>query len=165
MTISPDAAAPARRRRPGRSAALLAGMWVLGLVALVSIVVFENRVDQTRRAQVTIADLRNEQGTLTSIAFSPALVGVNDVPTREQTARQMAAARLAYNASLATLATYGRSDATQRIEAASGRYFTLVDRLSGLVHGGKGIQAARDLGAAEEFIPLHLLAARLLELT
>src|ERR1700712_6119666 len=89
MSASPGPAAAARRH-VGRSALVLAVMWVLGLVALASIVVFENRVDTTRRAQVVIADMRNQQGALISVAFSPALLGVNTAGTRARTARQLA---------------------------------------------------------------------------
>ena len=128
---------------------MLAGIWALGLIALGSIVFFENRVDATRRAQVVIATLRNDQATLTSIAFSPALVGVNDVPSREQTAQQLAAAKNGYLAATAELAMFGRPDATARIGAASTRYFAFVDRTASLVENGQGTKAARDLGTSE----------------
>jgi diguanylate cyclase (GGDEF)-like protein len=150
MSALPDPVAPARRARPGRTVVMLAGIWALGLLALGSIVFFENRVDATRRAQVVIANLRNEQGTLTSIAFSPALVGVNNVPTREQTARRLTGAKRLYLASAADLATFGRQDASARVGAASRRYFVFVDRVSSLVENGQGAKAARELGASEQ---------------
>jgi diguanylate cyclase (GGDEF)-like protein len=150
MSTASDPVTPARRARPGRTVLMLGGIWALGLLALGSIVFFENRVDTTRRAQVVIGTLRNEQGTLTSIAFSPALVGVANAPSHEQTAQQMAGAKRVYLASATDLATFGHPDATARIDAASSRFFTFVDRVSQLVESGQGAKAARELGASEQ---------------
>ena len=150
MGSASDPVAPALRARPGRGVLMLAGIWALGLIALASIVFFENRVDATRRAQVVIATLRNDQGTLTSIAFSPALLGANNVPSREQTARQIAGAKGAYRAATAELATFGRPDATARIATASTRYFAFVDNIASLVENGQGAKAALVLGKNEQ---------------
>ena len=149
MGAASDPGAPVRRARPGRTVLMLAGIWALGLIALGSIVFFENRVDATRRAQVVIATLRNGQATLTSIAFSPALLGVNNVPSREQTARQLAGAKSGYLAATAELATFGRQDATARVAAASSRYFAFVDSTASLVENGQGAKAALELGTSE----------------
>jgi diguanylate cyclase (GGDEF)-like protein len=137
MSVASDPVTPARRTRLGRSAVILAAIWVLGLLALSSIVVFENRVDATRRAQVVIADLRNEQGDVLAVAFSPALAGASDAQSREQTAFQLAAAKRTYTASLRSVSGFGNDAATTRIRRASARYFALVDRLSGLVASGE----------------------------
>jgi diguanylate cyclase (GGDEF)-like protein len=151
MLPSPDPIARAARRLAalGRPALLLAGIWVLGLIALAAIVAFEKRVDETRRAQVVIAKMRNQEGAILAVAFSPAIAGAHDIPRREQTALRLASAKAAYNDSLATLAALGQSDAPARIGAASGRYFELIDHLSELVAAGSTRQAALQLGASE----------------
>jgi diguanylate cyclase (GGDEF)-like protein len=146
-----SAAGTARRLRvPGRPLALLAGMWALGLVALGAVLVFENRVDATRRAQVVIAEMHNQQGALLAIAFNPALSSTGTVPVGDLTARQLAQAKGTYNASVATLEGLGNSDAPERIAAASTRYFRLIDRLAALVVVGNSEQAAQDLGKSEQ---------------
>ena len=142
-------AAGARRIRVGRSAVLLVGIWVLGLVALASVIVFQGRADETRRAQVVIAALQNEQGALLAIAFNPALALPADAPRREQTAEQLAAAKDVYNRSVATLQGFGHSDAPERIQAASAEYFQLIDRLAVLVSAGDSQQAALLLGKSQ----------------
>ena len=146
MPISP-LPAPARVRGMhglGRPAVLLLGMWALGLVALGAVYVFANRVDETRRAQTAIADLRSDQGALLSIAFSPAVSGGAIRP--EQTALQLKQAKLQFDASVAALSRFGRGGAPARIRAASGRYYRLVDRISALVAKGRGVEAAKKLG-------------------
>jgi diguanylate cyclase (GGDEF)-like protein len=148
---SPDPIARAAQRLGGlgRPALLLAGIWTLGLIALGAVVAFENRADKTRRAQVVIAQMKNQAGAILAIAFNPAIAGASNVPARAQTAQQLAGAKGAYNASLATLAASGRSDAPARIGRESGRYFTLIDDLSELVATGRSQQAALALGASE----------------
>ena len=148
MSAVPEPVASERRVRAGRSAALFAGIWVLGLVALAAIIVFQNRIDATRRAQVEIAALHTEQATLTAIAFSPALVTGGAADPR-RTALQLAGAKLQYQTHVARLASLGQGDATARIGAASVRYFAFVDRLSRLVSHGRQVEAARELGAGE----------------
>ena len=78
MAAPSHPAVPSRRLHLGRPALVLAAIWALGLIALASIVVFERRVDETRHAQVVIAEMRNQQGTLISVAFEPGVAGVND---------------------------------------------------------------------------------------
>jgi diguanylate cyclase (GGDEF)-like protein len=134
----------------GRRGVLLAGMWALGLVALGAMIVFEKRVDETRRAQVVIAKMQNQKGALLAVAFNPATAATGQVPTPAQTAAQMGAAKRAYDGSLATLAGFGNSDAPERIQAASGRYFALIDHLSALVASNHSGPAALALGASEE---------------
>jgi hypothetical protein len=73
-----------RAYRPGRSAVLLVDIWVLGLLALDAVFAFEGRADATQRAEVVIAQLRNEQGSLLAVAFSPAITP--GAPRPEQTA-------------------------------------------------------------------------------
>src|SRR3954468_18203333 len=99
MRASPDPIARAARRLSGlgRPLILLAGIWALGLIALGAVVAFENRVDETRRAQVVIAQMYNQQGALLAIAFNPALASANNGPGRVQTANELAAAKGVYN--------------------------------------------------------------------
>ena len=121
-TPAPGARKMRRLRVPGRPLVLLAGMWALGMVALVAVLVFETRVDETRRAQVVISELHNQQGAILAVAFNPALAGARSTPSAQVSAEQLAAAKRTYAASLATLATLGNSDAPARIAIASRRY-------------------------------------------
>jgi diguanylate cyclase (GGDEF)-like protein len=148
---SPDPISRAAQRLGGlgRPALLLAGIWTLGLIALGAVVAFESRADQTRRAQVVIAQMKNQAGAILAIAFNPAIAGASNVPARAQTARQLAGAKGIYNSSLARLAASGQSDAPERIGLESGHYFTLIDRLSGLVATGRSQEAALELGRSE----------------
>jgi diguanylate cyclase (GGDEF)-like protein len=139
----------ARRVRLGRSAVVFGGIWILGLVALAAVIVFQGRADQTRRAQVVVAALQNQQGALLAIAFNPALALPADAPRREQTAHQLAEEKAAYNRSVATLQGFGRSDAPARIQAASAEYFRLIDRLAALVSSNDSGAAALQLGKSQ----------------
>ena len=151
MRPSPDPIARAALRLSGlgRPALLLAGIWALGLVALAAVVTFESRADETRRAQVVIAQMKNQAGAILAIAFNPAIAGASYVPARAQTAQQLAGAKGDYNGSLATLAASGESDGPARIGLVSGHYFALVDRLAELVATGRSQQAALELGKSE----------------
>jgi diguanylate cyclase (GGDEF)-like protein len=152
METSPDHGAGTMRhlRVPGRPLVLLAGMWALGLVALGAVLVFEGRVDETRRAQVVISQMHNEQGAILAVAFNPALARTGAVPRAQVTALQLAEAKRVYSASLATLAGLGNGGgAPARISTASVRYFRLINRLSALVSAGSSRQAAVELGNAE----------------
>jgi diguanylate cyclase (GGDEF)-like protein len=151
MRPSPDPLARAARRLSalGRPVLLLAGMWVLGLIALSAVIAFENRVDKTRRAQVVIAQMHNQEGALLEIAFNPAIAGTGDIPRRDQTKLRLAAAKQAYNDSIATLAGFGNSDVPARIEAASVRYFRLIDHFAAEVAAGRDGQAALELGRSK----------------
>ncbi|MEY2518022.1 MAG: hypothetical protein QOJ89_5386, partial [bacterium] len=136
-----------RAYRPGRSAVLLVGIWLLGLLALGAVFAFEGRADATRRAEVVIAQLRNEQGALLAVAFSPAITP--GAPRPQQTAVQLAEAKGTYRSSLTKLAILGRSDEPTRIQATSRRYFEFIDHLSALVARRAITQAALQLGASE----------------
>lgn len=136
-----------RAYRLGRSAVLLVGIWLLGLLAWGGVFVFEGRADETRRAQVVIAQLRNEQGAVLAVAFSPAIAPTALRAT--ETARQLARAKASYRDSLAKLVAIGHSSEPARIQAASGRYFEFIDHLSALVARGATTQAASELGASE----------------
>ena len=151
METSPDPG-PGNLRRmrvPGRPLVLLAGMWALGLVALVAVLGFETRVDETRRAQVVISEMHNEQGAILAVAFNPALAGAGSAPSAQVNARQLARGEARLRRSLATLAKLGNSDAPARIATASERYLRLTDRLARLVATGSSQQAAVELGKAE----------------
>ncbi|MDX6538382.1 MAG: hypothetical protein QOD37_2723, partial [Gaiellales bacterium] len=136
-----------RAYRPGRSALLLVGIWLFGLLALTAMFVFEGRADATRRAQVVIAQLRNEQSSLLAVAFSPAIAP--QAAPAAQTAEQLARAKQAYLHSVAQLASLGHSSEPARIGAASGRYFAFIDHLSALVARRATTKAALQLGASE----------------
>jgi diguanylate cyclase (GGDEF)-like protein len=136
-----------RSYRPGRSALLVIGIWLLGLLTLGGVFLFEGRADATRRAQVVIAQMRNEQSSLLAVAFSPAIAP--SAPRPAETARQLAGAKSVYLDSLDRLAALGRSDEPARIETTSARYFAFIDHLSTLVARGATTQAALQLGASE----------------
>ena len=135
--------------RHRRVTLLLAGIWLLGLVSLAAVIEFERRVDETRRAQVVIAEMRNQQGTLISVAFDPAVAGKSNVPGRELTRLRLKAARDVLDASIATLSRLGHSDAPARIEVLTKRYYAFTDHLSALVAGGASGEAALELGRSQ----------------
>ncbi len=58
-----------------RATVLVVGIWLLGLVALGVVLQVERTVDQARRAQVVVAEMRNKQGAVISSAFSAAIGG------------------------------------------------------------------------------------------
>ena len=97
-----------RAYRPGRSALLVVGIWLLGLLAVGGVFALEARSDATRRAQVVIGQLRIEQGELLAIAFSPAITP--SAPRPAQTAGQLARAKATYRDTLRKLADLGHSD-------------------------------------------------------
>jgi diguanylate cyclase (GGDEF)-like protein len=130
----------------GRGAVLLAGIWILGLIAIGAVVGFGRKVDQSRQAQVVIAQLRNEGNALVQIAFNPATSGKTHTPLPAATARQLTQAKGAIDASLATLSGLGTSDRPHRIEVLTERNFHFVDRVSALVAGGHSQEAALLLG-------------------
>ena len=136
-----------RTYRADRSSVLLVGIWMLGLLTLGAVFNFEGRADETRRAQVVIAQMRNEQGALLAVAFSPAITPT--APRPQETARQLAQAKIAYSASLEALAAIGHSDEPARISATSSRYFAFIDHLSALVQRRASTPAALQLGASE----------------
>ena len=136
-----------RAYRPGRSAVLVVGIWLLGLLAVGGVFALEGRSDATRRAQVVIGQLRIQQGELLAIAFSPAITP--SAPRPAQTAEQLAGAKATYRASLRKLAVLGHSDEPTRILATSGQYFAFVDHLSALVARRATTQAALQLGASQ----------------
>ncbi len=71
----------------GRGVVLLAGIWILGLIAIGAVVGFGRRVDESRESQVVIAQLRNEGNALVQIAFNPATAGKTDTPLPAETLR------------------------------------------------------------------------------
>ena len=144
----PERARKLRAYRPGRSAALVVGIWMLGLLAAGVVSGMQGRADATRRAQVVIAQLRNEQGALLAVAFSSAITPRAAPPA--QTAARLAHAKDVYRASLKQLLVLGHSDEPGRIQAASGRYFAFVDQLSALVARGATTRAALQLGASQQ---------------
>jgi diguanylate cyclase (GGDEF)-like protein/putative nucleotidyltransferase with HDIG domain len=127
---------------------LLAGIWVLGLVTLAAVVQFERRVDETRRAQVVIAQMRNQQGALLAIAFDPAIAAQATDPA--QTTVRLTEAKRILGGSVATLGGLGDGDAPARIGALSLTYFAFIDHLSDLVARGASQQAALALGASQQ---------------
>jgi diguanylate cyclase (GGDEF)-like protein len=146
-----DGSRPARGHRFTEfrgPAVLLAGMWVLGLLTLAAVVQFERRVDETRRAQIVIAQMHNQQSALLAIAFDPALASTATAPS--QTAVQLAEAKRVYSGSVATLAGLGHSGAPARIGALSREYYAFIDGLAALVAGGSSQQAALDLGTSQQ---------------
>ena len=146
-----DGSRPARGHRITEfrcPAVLLAGTWVLGLLTLAAVVQFERRLDETRRAQVVIAQMHNQQGALLAIAFDPAVTATaSNRPRRRQ---RLTEAKRVFSGSVARLAELGNSDAPARIGALSRDYFTFIDRLSALAVAGASQQAALELGASQQ---------------
>jgi diguanylate cyclase (GGDEF)-like protein len=136
-----------RAYRPGGSALLVVGIWLLGLLAVGGVLALEGRSDATRRAQIVIGQLRNQQGALLAIAFSPAITP--SAPRPAQTAKRLEQAKAMYRASLRKLTVLGHSDEPARILATSGQYFAFVDHLSALVARRATTPAALQLGASE----------------
>ena len=134
----------------GRAALLLAGIWVLGLVALGAVIRFERRVDSARQAQVVIAQMHIQQGDLLAIAFAPATAAKTSTDTRARTRRELSAAKHVLTSSVTKLAGFGHSGAPASIEALDRQYFTFVDRLSALVADGASQKAAFEHGTSEQ---------------
>ena len=133
----------------GRVTVLLAGIWLLGLVALGAVIEFERRVDETRRAQVVIAEMRNQQGKLIQVAFDPAVAGKGGAPGRGETRIRLSRAKSVLSGSLATLDRLGHSGAPTRIATLTNQYYAFADRLSVLVADGASSQAALELGKSQ----------------
>jgi diguanylate cyclase (GGDEF)-like protein len=135
--------------RYGRSTLFLVGIWLLGLVAVGAVLEFAGRVDETRRAQVVIAEMRNQQSALLAIAFDPEVAGKANAPDQAQTSQRLKAAGAVLDGSTATLAHLGNSDAPAKIKILTTRYQTFAKRLSVLVAEGKSRQAVVELGGSQ----------------
>ena len=129
---------------------MLAGIWLLGLVALGAVIAFERRVDSARQAQVVIAQMHIQQGNLLAIAFAPATAAKTSADSRAQTRLELTAAKNVLNSSVRKLAGFGHSTAPATIAALDRRYFTFVDRLSALVAAGASQKAAFEHGTSEQ---------------
>jgi diguanylate cyclase (GGDEF)-like protein len=142
-----------RRIRPlpwfARSAVVLVSIWVAGLVAMGAVIRFEQRVDESRRAQIVIEHMRTQEGDVLALAFAAAITKAAAVPTKERLAR-MDAVKSPLNRSLETLAGLGGSEAPNRIRALKTVDFALMDRLSLLVSQGRSGKAALELGASQQ---------------
>jgi diguanylate cyclase (GGDEF)-like protein len=137
-----------RMRGFGRAAVLLAAIWALGLIAVAAVVGFGSRVDDSRHAQVVIAQLQLEGNALVQIAFNPATSGKSHTPLPAETVRQLRQAEGAINGSLKTLASLDHSDEPARIAILTRRNFRAAEHLSVLVATGHSGQAALLLGAS-----------------
>ncbi len=133
----------------GRSSVLVVGMWLLGLVAFGAVFQFERTVDETRRAQVVIAEMRNQQGDVISVAFAAA-TAAGAVPSPAETKLRLVAAQGPVNASVVSLAAIGRSDAPAKIALLTKRFYALADRLAVLVANGESTEAALEFGKAQQ---------------
>src|SRR5579862_1548155 len=133
----------------GRAALLLAGIWVLGLVALGAVIAFERRVDSARHAQVVLAQMHNQQSNLLKIAFAPATAAKPSADSRAQTALELTEAKAVMNSSVAKLVAFGHSSAPATIAALDRRYFKFVDGVAALVAAGASQKAAFELGTSE----------------
>ncbi len=133
----------------GRAAALLAGIWLLGLVAFAAVFQFERTVDEARRAQVVLAEMRNQQGDVISVAFAAA-TGVGGAgATLAETKARLRSAQKPVDASVLELAAIGRSDAPAKIALLTTRFYAFADRLSVLVANGESTAAALAFGKAQ----------------
>jgi diguanylate cyclase (GGDEF)-like protein len=133
----------------GRAALFLAAIWLLGLVALGAVVQFAQRVDETRQAQIVIAEMRSQQGALLQIAFDPAVAGKGNAPGLTVTRMRLEQAKHVLDGSTATLKRLGHSTAPATIEKLTGSYYTFAQSLSALVARGAGTQAALELGKSQ----------------
>lgn len=137
-------------RTLGRSAAVLAATWMLGILAIGVVIQFELRVDETRRAQILISQMRNQEGQVLAVAFKPATGNTADLASNQaRTATEIVQAKAAFNTSLATLAALGNSAAPKEIEALIRSDFGFLDRISQLVGRNNSQQAALELGRSE----------------
>ena len=134
----------------GRAMLLLAVIWTLGIVAMGTVIRFERRADETRQAQVVIAEMRNQQGTLISIAFDPAVASAANVPRRAETKVRLREAARVLDTSVKTLERLGHSDAPVTIGLLTERYYAFTDRLSTLVANGDSIKAALEYGKSQQ---------------
>jgi diguanylate cyclase (GGDEF)-like protein len=141
---------PTRMPRLSREALVLCSMWILGLLALGAVTLFQSRADDTRKAQVVIAQMRIESGNLLAIAFNPALAAKSTTPNQAPTGPEMRQAKLVFNHSLATLKALGHSGTPIQIEVLSREYFRFIDQTEILVANGNSAQAAMNLGKAEQ---------------
>src|SRR5689334_21413282 len=92
--------------------AVLVGTWLLGIVAIGVVIQFEREVDETLRAQVLIAQMRNQEGQVLAIAFRPATAGAAALDANQaKTTTEMAQAKAVFDASLTRLARLGHSNA------------------------------------------------------
>ncbi len=134
----------------GRASVLVVGIWLLGLVAFGAVFQFERTVDETRRAQVVIAEMRNQQGDVISVAFEPATGAGSATPSPAETRARLRAAQGPVDASVAALAAIGHSDAPAKIALLTKRFYALADRLSVLVGNGESTEAALEFGKAQQ---------------
>ena len=139
------------RRVSGRSRALLLviAIWVLGLIALVLVVDFQQRLDATRQAQDLTTEMLIQQGSLLQIAFAPATAHAIDATQTQKTRVELRNAKNRLDRSVEELGGIGHNGAPARIAALIPPYYALVDRLAALVAGGKSRRAALLLGDSE----------------
>ena len=151
----PERPSPKGDRRSGsrhggaglvRAGILLAGIWLLGALAVVAIAHFQAQVDETRHAQVVIAQMRNEQGALIGFAFSPATGGST---AGAQTKARLKQAEGVLGASLVTLTHLGHSSAPTTLRQLTQRYYPFVARLATAVARGRSRQAALAYGVSQ----------------
>ena len=132
-----------------RMVVVLGGIWLLGLIALGSVVQFDRRVDDARRAQLVIAHIRAEQGTVLAVTFDPAVAATSTPENRAQNALRVSEAKATLRATVVTLSRIGHSNAPKRIMALDTEYFALIDHLSALVGRGASGPAALELGRSQ----------------
>ena len=134
----------------GRSLVLLVAIWMLGILALLAIVHVEGRVDNSRRAQVVIAQMRIQQSSVVSLAFDPATSATQSAPTLTYTLAELNDAEKVFDQSIVHLTRLEQNAAASRIRGLSSRYFALAHELAGLVASDKTRPAASLFGASEQ---------------
>ena len=132
-----------------RAVVLLGAIWLLGLIALGAVIQFDRRVDDARRAQLVIAQIRDEQGAVLAVAFDPAIAAASTAQDKAQNALRLSQAKTRLSASVVTLDRIGHSGAPERIKALDTEYFKLIDRLSALVSRKASGPAALELGRSQ----------------
>ncbi len=133
----------------GRVSVLLLVIWLLGLVAFGAVFQFERTVDETRRAQVVIAEMRNQEGAVMAAAFGAATGIAAESPTPAQTRASLGGAEATLDASIVTLGEIGHSDSLPKLTFLAKRFYVLADRLLVMVASGDSTSAALEFGKSQ----------------
>ena len=108
------------------------------------------RVDETRRAQILISQMRNQEGQVLALAFKPATGNTAHLASNQaRTAIEIVQAKAVFNESLAKLDALGNSGAPTKIQTLIQSDFKFLDRISVLVGRDNSRKAALELGKSE----------------
>jgi diguanylate cyclase (GGDEF)-like protein len=134
----------ARFRLRRREYLVVAAIWLLGLGALASVLVLQGRLDQRRKAELAVASLRTQVGSLPRMAL-----GLNGSPTRAEVQAQLDAAERQIEATASSLdGLAGNSSDSQRIMEEAHALFPLLERANAVARTGRLKAATMTLGLA-----------------